>query len=111
MTYDGSRPADHYGFILDPILDDIGAEYQRLLAMPKPTGERPVKETHAELATAAEQIIKAMDARGAWVQQGVKMKHNKGIPPSGVIFSEDFANNVATLCHYLGLGNRPPLSQ
>lgn len=111
MTYDGSRPADHYGFILDPILDDIGAEYQRLLAMPKPTGERPVKETHAELATAAEQLIKAMDARGAWVQQGVKMKHNKGIPPSGVIFSEDFANNVATLCHYLGLGNRPPLSQ
>lgn len=111
MTYDGSRPADHYGFILDPILDDIGVEYQRLMAMPKPAGERPIKQTPAELAKAAQDLISAMDPRGAWVQHGVKMKHNKGIPPSGVILSEDFANNVTTLCHYLGLGHRPPLSQ
>lgn len=111
MTYDGSNPADHYGFINDPILDDIGAEYQRVAAMPKPAGERPVKETPAELAKSAQELIGSLDERGAWIQHGVKMKHNKGIPPSGIIFSEVFAANVATLCHYLGLGHRPPLSQ
>lgn len=111
MTYSSARPADHYGFIIDHILDDIDAEYQRLHVMPKPGGDRPFKESPAELAKAAQDIIIAMDERGAWVQHGVKMKHNKGVPPSGVIFSEVFAQNVATLCHYLGLGHRPPLSQ
>jgi hypothetical protein len=33
------------------------------------------------------------------------------VPPSGVIFSEVFAQNVATLFHYLGFGHRSPLSQ
>jgi len=111
LTYSGKRPAEHYGFIIEPILDEIDAEYQRVNRMAKPAGDRPVKESAVELAKAAQQIIAAMDTRGAWVQHGVKMKHNKGVPPSGVIFSEVFAANVATLCHYLGLGHRPPLSQ
>ena len=60
---------------------------------------------------AAREIIASMDERGAWVQHGVKMKHNKGVPPSGVIFSEVFASNVATLCRSIGVGHRSPLSQ
>ena len=111
MTYSSARPADHYGFIIDPILDDIEAEYRRLMTMPKPAGDRPIKEMPAELSKAAREIIAAMDERGAWVQHGVKMKHNKGVPPSGVIFSEVFAQNVATLCRSIGVGHRPPLSQ
>ncbi len=111
MTYSGARPADHYGFILDPILDDIAAEHQRVSAMPKPSGDRPLKESPSELAKAAGEIIAALDDRGAWVQHGVKMKHNKGVPPSGVIFSDVFAKNVATLCQSIGIGHRPPLSQ
>lgn len=111
LTYSDDNPASNYGFIIDPNLDDIEAEYQRLNAMPKPAGERPIKETPADLSKAAREIIESMDERGAWVQHGVKMKHNKGIPPSGVIFSEVFAKNVATLCHSIGLGHRPPLSQ
>ncbi|MBX7208993.1 MAG: pectate lyase [Verrucomicrobiaceae bacterium] len=111
MTYSNARPADHYGFIIDPILDEIEAEHRRLSAMPKPAGERPIKETPAELSKAAREIIASMDERGAWVQHGVKMKHNKGVPPSGVIFSEVFAKNVAKLCNSIGVGHRPPLSQ
>ena len=111
MTYDGKRPADHYGFINDPILDEVEAEYQRVNAMPKPAGERPVKETDAELATKAREIIAALDPRGAWVVHGEKMKHNKGIPESGIIFSEVFAKNVTTLCNSIGLDYRAPLSQ
>ena len=111
MTYSGARPADHYGFIIDPILDDIEAEYQRVNAMLTPGGERPIKESPAKLAKAAGEIISVMDERGAWVQHGVKMKHNKGVPPSGVIFSEVFAKNVATLCNSIGIGHCSPLSQ
>ena len=111
MTYSGARPADHYGFIIDSILDDIEAEYQRVNAMPKPGGQRPVKESPAELTKAAREIISALDERGAWVQHGVKMKHNKGVPPSGVIFSEVFAKNVQTLCNSIDIGHRSPLSQ
>lgn len=111
LTYSDDNPASNYGFIIEPILDDIEAEYQRLNAMPKPGGQRPNKETPVELATSAREIIAALDPRGAWVQHDVKMKHNKGVPPSGVIFSEVFAQNVATLCRSIGLGHRPPLSQ
>ncbi len=111
LTYSDDNPASNYGFIIDPILDDIQVEYQRLNAMPKPAGQRPLKESPAELAKAAKEAIASLDQRGAWVQHDVKMKHNKGVPPSGVIFSEVFAKNVATLCHSIGLGHRPPLSQ
>jgi hypothetical protein len=111
LTYSDDNPASNYGFIIEPILDDIEAEYQRVNAMPKPGGERPIKESPAELAKAAREIIAELDERGAWVQHGVKMKHNKGMPPSGVIFSEVFAKNVATLCNSIGIGHRPPLSQ
>ena len=79
--------------------------------MPTPTGPRPLKETPAELAKAARELIAGLDQRGAWVQHGVKMKHNKGVPESGVIFSEVFAQNVATLCHSIGLYDRAPLTQ
>lgn len=111
LTYSDANPSSNYGFIIDPILDDIEAEYRRLTAMPRPAGERPVNETSAELSKAAGELIASIDDRGAWVQHGVKMKHNKGVPPSGVIFSEAFAKNVATLCHFIGFGHRPPLSQ
>jgi len=80
-------------------------------AMPKPGGPRPLKATPAELARHASEVIAALDSRGAWVVHGEKMKHNKGIPPSGIIFSEVFAKNVTALCNALGLGHRAPLSQ
>lgn len=111
LTYSDANPSDNYGFIIDPILDDLEAEYQRVSAMPTPTGPRPLKETPAELAKAARELIAGLDQRGAWVQHGVKMKHNKGVPESGVIFSEVFAQNVATLCHSIGLYDRAPLTQ
>jgi hypothetical protein len=111
LTDSDDNPASNYGFVIEPILDDIEAEHQRLIAMAKPGGQRPIKDQPAELSKATREIIASMDERGAWVEHGVKMKHNKGVPPSGVIFSEVFAKNVATLCNSIGLGHRPPLSQ
>ena len=111
LTYSDANPSDNYGFIIDPILDDLDAEYQRVSAMPKPGGPRPLKAMPAELAKQAAEIIAALDSRGAWVVHGEKMKHNKGIPESGIIFSEVFAKNVTTLCNALGFGQRAPLSQ
>jgi hypothetical protein len=111
LTYSDDHPSDNYGFLIDPILDDLEAEYQRLSAMDKPGGERPLKETPDELASKARELIQSIDPRGTWVVHGEKMKHNKGIPPSGIIFSEVFAKNVRTLCNTIGLGQRAPLSQ
>jgi Pectic acid lyase len=112
LTTSDANPSSNYGSILQPILDDIEAEYQRLTTQPIIIGsQRPIKESPAELAKAAQEIIASMDERGAWVEHGAHMKHNKVNPASGVIFSETFAKNVETLCHYLGLGYRAPLSQ
>ena len=108
LTTSDADPSSNYGFILTPILTDIEAEYQRLLREPRPSGERPLAPLSPALAS---EVVAALDARGAWVERGVRLRHHKVEPPSGVILSETFAKNIRILCQALGHGHRPPLSQ
>ena len=108
LTTSDADPSSNYGFIITPILDDIEAEHQRLLRLPTPSGERPLAESPAKRASEA---IASLDARGAWVERGIRLRHHKIDPPEGVIQSETFAQNISALCQSLAQGYRPPLSQ
>jgi hypothetical protein len=105
LTYDHRNVPTHYGFTVGSKLDAIERQYQKLVASgppkTKPTSTRkrpspPSKELSQEVA----EIIKAMDDRGAWVEQGTLDQHDRK-PESGIIDSRTFIANVQTLCRFL----------
>ncbi len=101
MTYDlGEMPA-HYGFLRESRLDAIEARYQTLLATdPAELGAEHAPELTPELQAEVARIIGAMDERGAWVEMTVMDGHDLE-PATGVIHSQSFIANVATLCAFL----------
>jgi hypothetical protein len=103
MIYENKRLASNYGFIIEPLMDEIEADYNALLVA-DPAALRQPRMTKdkltPQLATAARQAIDTLDPRGAWIDRG-RMRHNKVEPASGILRSETFAANVATLCRYL----------
>jgi PelA/Pel-15E family pectate lyase len=97
LTYDASDLPDHYGFIVSSRLGGIEAEYQRVLA-----GDRsePPPKPAPNLGTKVASILRALDARGAWVDTR-GMKGHKKASPEGVIQSETFNENIGLLCRWL----------
>lgn len=109
MTYENKRLASNYGFLIEPLMDEIEADYKAALAarpaatQPSRTAgaaRQPTEKLTPELAAAARQAVDSLDSRGAWIDRG-RMRHNKVEPASGIIRSATFATNVATLCRYL----------
>jgi len=98
ITYCPEDVPKHYGFIRESRLDEIEAEYERLLAegpTPAPTSPPSGEEVAA--------IIDAMDERGAWVEEGVPDAWDRE-PETGVIESSTFIDNVAALCAFISTG-------
>jgi PelA/Pel-15E family pectate lyase len=93
LTYDTRRLATNYAFIVDCDLDEIEADYRLALAGKNRT---PPPVTAAEVS----KIVKALDERGAWVVPG-RLRHHRLEPPSGVIDSQRFADNMNVLSRYL----------
>jgi hypothetical protein len=94
--YDSPR---HYSFVVESRLDDIEAEYQRLLGAARDDlwpAPRDAPPTAAEIR----QIIDSMDERGAWVEEGVLDAHDMK-PESGIIASATFAENVGKLSRFI----------
>jgi hypothetical protein len=105
LTYSDADLPDHYGFKQPSRLDAIEAEYKRLAA-PAPAESKalnaskpPLRRT-PELAARALAVIRSQDARGAWVEKKA-MRHNNVTPPSGVIDSQTFIDNVRALCRFI----------
>jgi len=101
----GARLPTHYTFELDSRLDRIEAEYGRLAAMDASqlkTKEKPQRT--AELASQVRTVIDALDDRGAWTEPGwVRDEEGRKVtPPSGVIESATFVENVKTLARFVG---------
>jgi hypothetical protein len=103
-TYKQERLATNYAFIVDSRLDAVEAEYRRIIR--GTTGEADGgQDMHqaspsTNLEARVTEIIKSMDARGAWVERG-PLKHHKVEPESGIIDSQTFIDNVTTLCTFL----------
>jgi hypothetical protein len=104
MTYENDRLASNYGFLIESQLDALEAE-QRRLDRADPATLRALAAESAESVPAidsptAARLIGTLDARGAWVEK-TRLRHNKVAPPSGVIHSQTFADNLRRLSHWL----------
>lgn len=100
LTYEANDLPTHYSFIFRPALDRIEAEYQAVAAA-RPDQLWPLPAPPAPTAAHVAAVIAALDERGAWVERGVEMDAHDLKPPSGVIRSQTFVENVSRLCRYL----------
>lgn len=97
LTYDPDDSPSHYGFEFDSRLDEFAAEYERL----RREGPSEPPATPAEdLAPRVEQVIVAMDERGAWIDDR-GMRGFRKASQEGVYQSETFLKNTGVLIDYL----------
>ena len=101
-TYEPEQLATNYAFVVDSRVEAIEAEYQRIRRSATGDDRQSVIQTppFADLEERAAAIIKSMDKRGAWVEKG-RLRHHDVEPPSGIIDSQTFIDNVTTLCAFL----------
>jgi len=100
LTYSADDTPTHYGFVFESRLGAIEAEYRRFeAASPAALAAIETPDRRA-LAGRAARILKWMDNRGAWVEDGWLWFHNVA-PPSGVIKCQTFADNVKALSQFL----------
>jgi cell division protein FtsB len=100
LTYSSDDVPTHYGFVFESRLDAIEAEYRRLAAADPATLNVVEKPDRRKLAGRAVALLKWMDDRGAWVEDG-SLRFHKVAPPSGMIKCQTFADNVRALCDFL----------
>jgi len=100
LTYNSEDTPSHYGFIFESRLDAIEAEYRRLAAAGSALPVAVEKPDRRKLAGQAVTILKWMDDRGAWVEDGW-LRFHKVAPPSGIIKCQTFADNVKVLSDFL----------
>ncbi|MEK6261904.1 MAG: pectate lyase [Planctomycetota bacterium] len=108
LTHDDGDVPTHYGFKVDAKLDELSQEYEKLAALdsaglealrhPKP--KKPGKLSPS-LEAETRKVITALDARGAWIEDGTLKYHGKGDDTRRVITSETFIKNLRTLSRYL----------
>ena len=108
LTHDDSDVPTHYGFKVEAKLEELSREYERLSALQAADLEalrhpQPRKPGKPSLSLEAEtrRVIAALDARGAWVEDGTLKYHGKGDDTRRIITSETFVKNLRTLSRYL----------
>ena len=108
LTHDDGDVPTHYGFKVEAKLDELSREYEQLAALdaaglealrhPKP--KRPGRPSPS-LEAETRRVIAALDARGAWVEEGTLKYHGKGDDTRRVIDSRTFIRHLRTLSQYL----------
>jgi hypothetical protein len=95
LTYQSNDLPTHYSFIVGKLnLSRLERQYRQAAAGEKRSTERPASPSETEV----QQILKALDDRGAWVEQGELRAYNYRGP---VIDSRTFIRNVDRLSRYL----------
>ncbi|MHC4398402.1 MAG: polysaccharide lyase [Planctomycetota bacterium] len=100
----GERLPTHYAFVVDSRLDAIQTEYERLVAAdPSQLNKEKKPRLTDELAARARAILDCQDDRGAWTEPGWvrNQEGRKVVPPSGIIESATFVENMKTLSRYV----------
>ena len=104
ITYEDDDMPTHYSFVVTSRLDDIEAEYQKVLA------ERPRDATIQlgrkpkltdRLSESARRILDDLDERGAWVESGRLRYHGDDDPTTRVIRCATFIRNLGVLSEFL----------
>jgi hypothetical protein len=104
LTYNRDDVPMHYRFSDPSRLSAIETEYRRLLDT-KPEDLRKVAPPvlSKELIEVTRKVLAAQDAKGAWTEAGsVRDRDGRKVTPrEGVVQSQTFIDNVATLIRYL----------
>ena len=108
LTHDDGDVPTHYGFKVEFKLDELSRAYEKLAvldvagieALRHPKPKKPGKPSPS-LEAETRKVIAALDARGAWVEDGTLKYHGKGDPTRRVITSESFIKNLRTLSRYV----------
>lgn len=104
LTYQDDDLPTHYGFKVASRLDSIQAEYDRLInadpASLKPRESRPIYKMSRSLAARAQEVIDAMDDRGAWLEDG-RLRAHDDFKGKQIISTQTFIANVETLGRFI----------
>lgn len=105
LTYSGEDTPTHYAFVVSNRLNEIEAAYRRAQksdmrqpAQPRP--EMPAKMT-PELAKQAQDVLNALDERGAWVEPGKLQYYGDDDPAHEVIRTDTFIRNIGILGSFI----------
>ena len=105
LTYSDSDMPTHYGFIVSSKVDAIASAYEKLLRVdPKELQKKSTPKTvrmSSSLKMQAEEVIKTLDSRGAWVERGSLRYHGADDTTSQVIETRTFVGNILTLARFL----------
>ena len=106
LTYDDSDLPTHYGFKVGFRLKSFRDEYEKLSRSKVTPGSlwttaRRKPSASRSLAQAAENVIKAMDDRGAWVEDGTLRARGHERNTKRVITTRTFMSNLRTLSRFV----------
>jgi hypothetical protein len=100
LTYSGDDTPTHYGFVWESRLDEIEAQYKRLVETDPASLSKMGSSPIPNLEQQSQLIIACLDDRGAWLEAG-PLRFHRIEPESGVIRCQTFAENVKTLCQFV----------
>ena len=105
LVYTDDDLPTHYAFITTSGVPRLRGEYERLLATDPARLKRdrrpPSYEMSSELAQSARRAIDALDARGAWVEEGRLRDSDPEGKARRIITTQTFMRNVETLSRFL----------
>lgn len=107
LTFDDSDLPTHYGFTVPSNVPKLRRDYEKIAKLTEKElaarrDEQPTRpKSSPALESEVKKLIDALDARGAWVEEGTLKYHGKSDPTRRVIDSGTFIRNVGTLSRYL----------
>ena len=105
LTYSDTDMPTHYAFKISNWVDSLARQYKRIAQLepeelqPK-TKSAPQKATRA-LENRARSVLKDLDSRGRWVEQGKMKYYGDDDPTERVIDCRTLISNVRALSEYL----------
>jgi PelA/Pel-15E family pectate lyase len=105
LTYDDSDMPTHYAFKIGNWISSVRRDYERVAAGPVEARSEPesprTPRMSQSLRRQANEIVGALDERGAWVEAGQLKYHGDDDPTRQVIDCRTFINNIRVLGSYL----------
>lgn len=105
LTCDDSDMPTHYSFTVSDGLDAIERRHDTLLATLQSGRRTPLRfdrdDGKPPMAEEARRIVRALDPRGAWVEDGSLRYHAAGVNVKRIISCETFIRNIRALSRFV----------
>ena len=105
LTHSDADVPTHYSFKVASRLDQIENRYKELKSRPWRAPRAPSLAKRPSVET-VRRVIRTMDSRGAWVEDGRLRYWGKGDSTRQIIETRTFARNVRTLARFLARDKR-----